>query len=69
MCGQSVLGAAALAAQAHVDVTLPTEQVRPVSLYLLSVAASGDRKSACDRKRFWPVRQHERICVCCSTSS
>ena len=29
MCGQSVLGAAALAAQGHVDVTLPTQQVRP----------------------------------------
>jgi Protein of unknown function (DUF3987) len=60
LCGQSVLGAAALAAQAHVDVVLPTEQTRPVSLYLLSVASTGDRKSACDREALYPARQHER---------
>jgi hypothetical protein len=60
MCGQSVLGAAALTAQAHVDVTLPTQQVRPCSLYLLSIAATGDRKTACDEEALWPIRQHER---------
>jgi hypothetical protein len=60
MCGQATLGAAALAAQAHVDVTLPTQQVRPTSLYLLSIAATGDRKTACDEEALWPIRQHER---------
>jgi hypothetical protein len=60
MCAQSVLGAAALAAQAHIDVVLPTQQVRPCSLYLLSIAATGDRKTACDEEALWPIRQHER---------
>jgi Protein of unknown function (DUF3987) len=58
MCGQSVLGASALAVQAHVDVELPTQQVRPTSLYLLSIGQTGDRKTACDEEALWPVRKH-----------
>lgn len=61
ICGQSVLGAAALAAQGHADVVLPIGpgQTRPLSLYLVSIAASGERKSACDTEALWPVRKRE----------
>jgi hypothetical protein len=60
MAAQSVLGAAALAVQAHADITLPTEQTRPCSLFLLTVAGTGDRKTAADHEALWPIRQHER---------
>jgi hypothetical protein len=45
ICGQSVLAAATLCTQGHADVVLPTDQSRPVSIYLVSVAATGERKS------------------------
>lgn len=48
ICAQAVLGAVALATQGHADVVLPSGQVRPTSLYLMTVAASGERKSAVD---------------------
>ena len=58
---QSVLGAAALAVQGHADVLLPIGlgQARPVSCYLITIAASGERKTACDTEALWPVRKHE----------
>ncbi len=59
MASQSVLATAALAAQAHADVTLPYGQVRPVSLFFVTVAASGDRKSSADNEALWPVKKHE----------
>jgi hypothetical protein len=61
ICGQSVLAAAALAGQGHADVVLPIGpgQLRPLSLYLVSVAASGERKSACDGEAMSPIRQRE----------
>jgi hypothetical protein len=63
ICARSVLGAAALAGQAHADVVLPIGpgQPRPLSLYLNSVAASGERKSACDSEAMWPIRRREAI--------
>jgi hypothetical protein len=48
MCASSVLGAAALCAQPHVDIVLPTGDVRPVSEFFLTVAVSGERKSTVD---------------------
>jgi len=61
ICGQSVLGAAALAGQGHADVVLPigAGQIRPLSSYLVSIAASGERKSACDTEAMWPIRKRE----------
>jgi uncharacterized protein DUF3987 len=61
LCGQSVLAAAALAGQAHADVALPSQQEhpRPLSQYLISIAASGERKSACDAEAMWPIRRRE----------
>lgn len=62
ICGQSVLAAATLAVQGHADVVLPIGhrgQVRPISGYFVTVAASGERKSACDAEATWPIRKHE----------
>lgn len=59
MTAQSVLGTAALAAQAHFNVRLPYGQVRPLSLFLVTIAASGDRKSSADNEANWPVKTHE----------
>jgi hypothetical protein len=60
IAAQSVLAVAALAAQAHADVVLPYGQSRPLCLYLVTVAASGDRKSTADNEALWPIRKHER---------
>lgn len=60
IAAQSVLAAAALAAQAHADVMLPYGQTRPLSLFLVTVAASGDRKSTADNEALWPIRKHEK---------
>ncbi|MDQ3556749.1 MAG: DUF3987 domain-containing protein, partial [Gemmatimonadota bacterium] len=59
ICGQSVLAAATLAVQGHADVELPTRQAKPLSGFFVTVAASGERKSACDAVALWPVRKRE----------
>ena len=59
ICGSSVLAAAALAAQSFVDVVLPTGQKRPLSLYLLTVAISGERKTSADNEALWPINDRE----------
>ena len=41
ICGQSTLEAATLAAQGHADVELPTGQVKPISIFFVSVCPSG----------------------------
>ena len=60
IAGQSVLAAASLAVQAHADVRLPFGQVRPLSLFFATVAASGDRKSSADAEALWPVYRREK---------
>lgn len=60
IAAQSVLGAASLAAQAHADVIIPaTGHARPLSLFLVTVAASGERKSAADGEALEPLRRRE----------
>jgi hypothetical protein len=56
---QSVLAAAALVAQQHVNVARGKIGIGPVSLYCLSVAESGDRKSATDKLALKPIRDFE----------
>lgn len=58
LCGQSVLAAASLAVQAHADIEI-VGRVLPASLYLITVADSGERKTACDREALAPHRKHE----------
>ncbi|MDI9849989.1 YfjI family protein [Rhodoblastus sp. 17X3] len=60
LAAQSVLAVAALAAQKLADVHLPYGQTRPLSLFLVTVAASGDRKSTTDNEALAPVRAYER---------
>jgi Protein of unknown function (DUF3987) len=59
ICGQSVLAASTLAVQAHADIELPTGHRKPLSSYFVTVAASGERKSAVDQEALWPVRKRE----------
>ncbi|MCO5132448.1 MAG: DUF3987 domain-containing protein [Xanthobacteraceae bacterium] len=60
IAAQSVLAVAALASQAHADVMLPYGQTRPLSLFFVTVAASGDRKSTADNEALWPIRKREK---------
>jgi hypothetical protein len=59
LAAMTVLAACGLMAQQHVDV-LVFESVRPVSLMALTVAASGERKTAIDDLLLKSVRLHER---------
>jgi hypothetical protein len=54
-----VLAAATLVTQAHADIELPMGHAKPVSNYLITVAATGERKSAVDCEALWPVRKRE----------
>jgi hypothetical protein len=45
--------------QAHANVVLPTGQAKPLSGFFLTIAASGERKSACDHEALWPIRSRE----------
>ncbi len=60
MAAQSVLAAASLVAQAYADVMLPFGQTRPLSLYFVTVAASGDRKTTADGEALWPIKKREK---------
>ncbi len=59
ICGQSVLAATTLAVQGHGNIELPMGHVKPLSSYFVSVAATGERKSAVDHEALWPVRKRE----------
>lgn len=59
LAAQSVLAASALATQGHAGLQLDGRHY-PLSLYLITVAASGDRKTAADRSALLPARQWER---------
>lgn len=56
---QSILAAASLVAQPHIDVEIDGREF-PVSLYLITVAASGERKTATDKIVLAPVKNYER---------
>lgn len=58
LAAQSVLSAAAFAAQPHADVIVSGRRV-PISLFMLSVAESGDRKSAVDKFATLPARERQ----------
>lgn len=61
IAGSSVLAVSSLAVQPHVDVVHPATGRRvPVSLFLLTIAESGERKSAADAEALAPVHQHEK---------
>lgn len=59
ICGTSVLAAAAVASQGLRDVVLPLAGglSKPLSLYFLIIARSGERKTATDALALTPLRQ------------
>lgn len=59
VCGASILAAASLAAQALADVEIDGRTV-PLSLWMLTVAESGERKSAVDVEAMRAAREHEK---------
>lgn len=59
LCGQSLLSAASLAAQAQADVVIDGRR-EPLSLWHVTVAESGERKSAADQWALRAHREHER---------
>lgn len=59
MCGQSVLAAASLAAQAHASVRIDGRR-EPLSLWHVTIGESGERKSAADAWALHAHKDHER---------
>ncbi len=60
LAAQSVLATASLAAQAIADVQMPYGQTRPLSLFHVTIAATGERKSTADDEATWPLRKREK---------
>lgn len=63
LCCQSVLAAGSLAAQAHFDVLLPWGERKPLSLFLLTVGESGERKSTVDNVVLGAAKAQERTAM------
>ena len=59
VCCMSVLAAAALATQGHADVIIDGRHI-PLSLFLLTIADSGDRKSSTDDQALRSHRERQR---------
>lgn len=59
LIGGPILSAMSIACQGDIDVKLPTGQIRPVSLYVATIADSGERKTATDSLVFAPVYEHD----------
>ncbi len=55
LAAQSVLATAFLTAQGYANVVLPFGQTRPLSLFFVTIAQSGDRKSSADREALRPI--------------
>ncbi len=64
VCGQSVLATANLAVQGHANVLIDGRSI-PVSEFFMSIAPSGDRKSAVDRAALAPVADHQKFLLEC----
>ena len=60
LAGGSVLASAALAAQAHADVVMPHGQRAPLSVFVITGALSGDRKTATDAVANLPAEEHRQ---------
>lgn len=60
IAAQAVLGACAIVAQTRIEIEMPTGEVIPSSLFLFTVAASGDRKSSCDKRALGPIYRREK---------
>lgn len=61
MVAGSALAAVSVAVQAHVDVKRAEKLTGPVSVFLLTIADSGERKSTCDTFFTKAIRDYERV--------
>ncbi len=50
IAANSVLATGSLACQPHADIDLPTGEAKPLSLYIVTVASSGERKTSNDAR-------------------
>jgi hypothetical protein len=60
LAGQSVLAAVALLAQAIANVRTLDGAIKPLSLYALTIASSGDGKDSADRIALRPIHEWQR---------
>jgi hypothetical protein len=60
LVASSAMAALSLAIQAHVDVKRTENLIGPSSLFILSIADSGERKSTCDNYFTHAIRQYEK---------
>jgi hypothetical protein len=60
ICGNSILAAASLVVQAYADIHIDG-RVHPLSLFMITVAESGDRKSAVDSIALKAIRDYEKM--------
>jgi hypothetical protein len=62
MCAASVLASASFAASMYVDILLPigAGDIKPILVWILISALSGERKDTVDGLAFGPQQQHER---------
>lgn len=58
MAAQSVLAVASLTCQPFADVNTPVETVTPLSLYIVTLAPTGARKSASDNDAMLPIGRY-----------
>lgn len=59
LCANSILAATCLAVQAHADIQMPVGSPRPLSLYFLTIASSGERKSTADGMALTSIKDKE----------
>jgi hypothetical protein len=60
ICVASLLTAMSLAVQSLANIQMPSvPAAKPLSLFLLTIARSGERKSACDSVAMAPIEQYE----------
>lgn len=64
IAAQSALTVASFATQAFANVEILGTGTSPISLFALTVAESGERKSTCDRLLMQGAKDHEREQVC-----
>jgi hypothetical protein len=60
MCAGAVLASTSFAVSAHINIVLPTEQMKPANNWFWCIAESGERKTATDDHAFAPQKQHEK---------
>jgi hypothetical protein len=59
MCASAVLAAVSFAASAHVNVLLPTGEIKPASSWFWCIAESGERKTSTDDRAFAAFKRRE----------